>query len=405
MASVKFVAVSQPLSGIIRYVTNREKTTQRLISGVNCVASSACEEFTAVKYRFHKTGGRAYYHIIQSFSPDDPLDFDTAHELGLRLAEQFPDFQCLVATHQNTAHIHNHIIMNSVSFVDGRKFHQSAQEMRQVKEFVNKLCREYGLSTTEAKATPNQSPEWKRKLRHDIRSVMCVTETKEEFISRMNDLGYKVDWLPEHKYITYTTPGGIKCRDRKLFDETLSRQSMEQYYQLGGCRYYAAAKDAARVKGEPDPGIRDVLHTIHEINNVLWGLGFYRYNRTDLDDFLLMVYLGALAAVSIAKFITEMVEQHDAELRDRSAYHIVMTPDEKQNRKRDHAEDIFAPPPEVQLTEEPVFYYDDEAEEEKEEYDREEEDREEYEEEYARNHGLDDYDEDEDQGWGGMSMM
>ena len=64
MASVKFVPVSRGLKGILDYVTNREKTVDRLISGVNCVASSALDEFESVKKQFHKTDGRAYYHII-----------------------------------------------------------------------------------------------------------------------------------------------------------------------------------------------------------------------------------------------------------------------------------------------------------------------------------------------------
>ena len=104
------VPVSRGLKGILDYVTNREKTVDRLISGVNCVASSALDEFESVKKQFHKTDGRAYYHIIQAFSPDDPLDFNTAHEIGIKFAEHFSGFQCVVVTHMNTAHIHNHIV-------------------------------------------------------------------------------------------------------------------------------------------------------------------------------------------------------------------------------------------------------------------------------------------------------
>ena len=110
MASIKFVPVSRGLKGILDYVTKREKTVDRLITGVNCVANSALDEFEAVKKQFHKTDGRAYYHIIQAFSPDDPLDFDTAHEIGTKFAEHFSGFQCVVVTHMNTAHIHNHIV-------------------------------------------------------------------------------------------------------------------------------------------------------------------------------------------------------------------------------------------------------------------------------------------------------
>ena len=82
------------------------------------------------RHRLHKTDGRGYYHIVQSFSPDDPLDFETTHEIGLKFAEYFQSYQCVVTTHMNIDHIHNHIIMNSVNFETGRKFHQSAREMQ-----------------------------------------------------------------------------------------------------------------------------------------------------------------------------------------------------------------------------------------------------------------------------------
>ena len=87
MANIKFIAVSRSLSGILDYVTNREKTVERLISGVNCMAQTAQDEFEAVKKQFRKTDGRSYYHIVQAFAPDDPLDFDTAHEIGLKFAD------------------------------------------------------------------------------------------------------------------------------------------------------------------------------------------------------------------------------------------------------------------------------------------------------------------------------
>ena len=71
MANVKFIAVSRGLRGIVDYVTNREKTIEQLISGVNCVARTAVPEFEAVKKQFRKTEGRGYYHIVQAFAPDE----------------------------------------------------------------------------------------------------------------------------------------------------------------------------------------------------------------------------------------------------------------------------------------------------------------------------------------------
>lgn len=154
------------MNNIFPYVMNREKTDENLISGINCSPDTVLQEFTFVKKQFKKEDGRTYVHIVQAFSPDDDLTPEVAHEIGLRFAEYFGGYQALVATHRNTDHIHNHIILNSVNMETGKKFHQSAAEMRQVKEYSNKLCREYGLSETETKSSFGTMPKWKSQLRN-----------------------------------------------------------------------------------------------------------------------------------------------------------------------------------------------------------------------------------------------
>lgn len=141
------------MNNIFQYVTRDEATEQRLISGIECSPDTALEEFRYVKQKYSKEDGRTYYHIVQSFSPDDALTLETAHEIGLRFAEHFSGFQILVATHHNTGHIHNHLIMNSVNYQNGKKFHQTRDELLEVKAYSNKLCQEYGLSITEEKCS------------------------------------------------------------------------------------------------------------------------------------------------------------------------------------------------------------------------------------------------------------
>ena len=258
MANVKFVAVSRGLKDILDYVTSREKTTDSLISGVNCVARTALEEFETVKKQFRKTDGRGYYHIVQAFAPDDPLDFDTAHEIGIKFAEYFKGYQCVVATHMNTDHIHNHIIMNSVDYETGRKYHQSAHEMRMAKEYSNQLCLQYGLSITETKADPVRIPAWKKRLRKAIKAAMEQSYDREDFIACMEAWGYGVKWEPEQKYITYTTPDNIRCRDSKLFDQTLLRENMELYFAMGGREYLENRREWCGY-GEPEPTLDDAV--------------------------------------------------------------------------------------------------------------------------------------------------
>lgn len=251
MAVCKFISSKAPVNGALEYITQKEKTEAKLIGGKNCVPENAAEEFEAVKRMFGKSDGRQYYHIIQSFSPNDPVDFETAHELGMQLAAYFPQFQCVVATHKDRKHIHNHIVMNSVSFHNGRMFHQTAAELEQVKVFVNQLCRQHGFTTTEAKASRRKWPEWKKKLRRLAIYAMMHSHDKAEFIRIMATQGFKVKWEDKYKYITFTTPEGNVCRNNKLFDERLLKENLERYFEHGGC-YSLAAKDYQEY--HPRPG-------------------------------------------------------------------------------------------------------------------------------------------------------
>ena len=119
MAIVKFVSSGCSMNNILNYVMRDDATSDDLIDGFNCSPESANEEFKFTKQQFNKTDGRSYYHIIQSFSPDDDVSPEQAHEIGMKFAEYFPSFQIVVATHINREHIHNHLIMNSVSFENG----------------------------------------------------------------------------------------------------------------------------------------------------------------------------------------------------------------------------------------------------------------------------------------------
>ena len=234
MAVVKFVISGSPMNNIFPYIMKKEKTEQKLISGINCMPETAMEEFIAVKKQFGKTNGRQYYHVVQSFSPNDNITPETAHEIGLKFAEYFGNYQTVVATHIDRKHIHNHIVFNSVNFKTGKKFHQTRDEMIQAKEYSNKLCEEYGLSVTEAKATRYDMPKWKRKLLIKVEYAMKNSATKEDFIYVLGRMGIQVDWQDNHKYITFTTDGNHKCRDNKLFDERFLKENLEIYFELGG---------------------------------------------------------------------------------------------------------------------------------------------------------------------------
>ena len=106
MAIVKAKAGKCSLSDVFNYVLDKEKTDDTLISSKDCMAETAQKEFELTKHRFGKTDGRTYFHIVQSFSPEDDITPYEANNIGLEFAEFFEGYQVLVVTHTNREHLH-----------------------------------------------------------------------------------------------------------------------------------------------------------------------------------------------------------------------------------------------------------------------------------------------------------
>ncbi len=220
----------------IDYVCNKEKTLEKLISGKNCMPESCYDEFEMVRNNFNKQGGRTYYHMIQSFAQDDDITAEKCHEIGMQMAEHcFPEFQVLVATHIDKKHMHNHFIINSVSHKDGKKMNISPQNLLDIKNYSNQLCKENGFIVTEAKTRRNENPKWKQRIRYWALKMMQESYDMEEFIWKMSMHGIDIKYDPKYKYMTYTDSEGHRCRDAKLFDERLLKKNLEIYFDLGGC--------------------------------------------------------------------------------------------------------------------------------------------------------------------------
>lgn len=234
MAIIKFTSGKINPRTVINYVCNKEKTTDKLISGKDCMPESCEYEFAEVKKAFGKTDGRTYYHMIQSFSPDDRITPEQAHEVGLQMAELFEGYQVLVVTHTNKAHTHNHLVINSVNFENGKKLTISNQELERIKNYSNSICLQNGWDVTEAKTRRNRNPKWKQIIIEDALTVMAESYSMDEYISKLKELGIYVSYNPDYKYMTYSDAEGHKCRDAKLFDERLLKKNLEIYFDLGG---------------------------------------------------------------------------------------------------------------------------------------------------------------------------
>lgn len=242
MAVIEAISSKANIKRIINYVTQDKKTTADLITGKDCMAESCLEEMLYTKNLYHKNSGRQYIHIIQSFDPKDNLSAEQVHNVGIKLANTFNGFQVLIATHIDKNHLHNHLVINSVSFENGYKIQMSKKDLQYIKDYSDKLCLEIGASVIPKKEKTNyikrneyrvakQGKSWKFKLMNAIDLSLAESNTKEEFIKNMNKLGYQVNWTDTRKYITYTTPEGYKCRDNKLYDEKYSKGAMENEFR------------------------------------------------------------------------------------------------------------------------------------------------------------------------------
>ena len=255
------------LGGVTRYVSQKEKTLwegQQLVTGWNCTAQSALSEMQLTKERFRKTDGRQYYHFVQSFSETDGLTPQEAHAIGLELAQrEFPDFEVLVATHIDTDILHSHLIVNSVSFRDGRKLHQSAADLQAHRVVNDEICAAHHLSIlpppqkqvtqkrmgTREYRSAVKGESWKFRLMSAIDQCMRYAATKDEFLSLMESEGYQVRWTDSRKNITYTTPEGMKCRDDRLHEEKYTKEVMEREFRIRTAIVHGGVETAESAAG------------------------------------------------------------------------------------------------------------------------------------------------------------
>ena len=263
---------SQTRAGLaftLSYCKRDKKTLyegRKLVSGINCIPESAYHEMMNTKMRYGKTDGRMFYHITQSFHPDEPITPELAHEIALRFAkENFGDYEVLVATHTDKSHIHSHLVVNSVSCETGYKYHSDNENIERLRQASDRLCLEYSLSVVEPKAKSNKQmsareyhsasrgESWKMQLIVTIEEAMKYARSKEHFIALMEAEGYEVKWTDERKNITYTTTDGRKCRDSKLHEEKFLKENMEYEFRMRA-ELYGQAQSEEYTADTPNRG-------------------------------------------------------------------------------------------------------------------------------------------------------
>ena len=139
------------LGDVIVYTSQEIKTDKQLyVTGVNCSFETALDDMKITKKQWGKEDGILAFHLVQSFKPGE-VTHEMAHQIGVELAQAIGTdrFEVLVSTHLDKAHIHNHIVINSVSFKDGYRYYDNKESYRKLREKSDQLCRRYGLSVIE----------------------------------------------------------------------------------------------------------------------------------------------------------------------------------------------------------------------------------------------------------------
>lgn len=263
MATIKAINSKLPIRRIIKYVTNPAKTRPDLISGKDLLPEAAIEQMTTTKLLAGKTGGRTYKHVIQSFKPGEVTP-EQAHQIGLQMAEEHPCWsghEVLVVTHIDRQHIHNHFVVNSVSYVDGIKLHESFSDLERLKKLSNTLCQEHGLSIIEPRkqghnddlehvtsgstktyrllvaANKGEARSYIKNIAESILEVRKVAKSREEFVKMMADKSIGVNWSDTRRNITYIdlarqAAGDAKCKVKdikltKYYNIDVSKDALE----------------------------------------------------------------------------------------------------------------------------------------------------------------------------------
>ena len=259
----------QAMGDVMKYATNGDKTEQQFfVTGVNCDPTTARDEMMIAKAQWNDQSEIVCYHGFQSFKHGEVTP-EQAHEVGVKLAEKMwgDRFQVIVATHLNTECLHNHFVVNSVSFADGKHYHDNKANLRLLRQRSDELCREYSLSVIENpsgrkkpyalyQAEKNGMPTRDTVARQAVDEAVSKSFTLKDFDRQMAEMGYRVSFDPNRKY--WTIIGRGWKRPKRLYklgedytNERIMERIKENSYAVKFSRFAEPTKavKVIRVKG------------------------------------------------------------------------------------------------------------------------------------------------------------
>ena len=229
MATTGIWKIKSRLDNVIKYISNEEKTMSDgsymelhnlkeymdtnvqseatcYVSAINCNLDTAYKDMVFTKMEYDKVDGILGFHAFQSFQEGEVTP-DLAHKIGVKLAEEVwgDRFEVIVATHNNTNHIHNHFVINSVSFKDGKKYSDNRTSYANLRHISDCLCEEYGLSVVKTNNTEKNKINYENYYiksieksnyhiiaKEDLDRAIAMSYSYNDFLSLMNKMGYEV---------------------------------------------------------------------------------------------------------------------------------------------------------------------------------------------------------------------
>ncbi len=199
-------AQARGLSKVIDYAADDFKTEQQYyVTGLNCDPSSARHDMIATKRQWNKEGGIIAYHGYQSFKTGE-VSPDDAHRIGIELAKRLwgNRFEVLVSTHINTRTVHNHFVINSVSFADGKRYYDNKQTQREMRRVSDELCRlnrltvidnpsRHSKSRAQWAAEQQGKATWTTAVKMDLEAAIMGAVNFQTFVKNMKERGYEVE--------------------------------------------------------------------------------------------------------------------------------------------------------------------------------------------------------------------
>ena len=194
------------LQEVLKYTVQDAKTEKQFyVTGINCYPETACKQMSKTKLQFQKTDGILAFHGYQSFAPGEATP-ETAHAIGVKMAQELwgDRFEVVVSTHLDKNHLHNHFVLNSVSFKDGKRYYDNKTTYSLMRQTSDRLCREYSLSVIENpqrgksrhyaewKAEQESKPTWRGLIREDVDKAIDISMTFTQFIANLHKQGYEV---------------------------------------------------------------------------------------------------------------------------------------------------------------------------------------------------------------------